>query len=59
MNKEAKIETLGETENYVVWVSQEPDDDEQIYHLELGNITIHLFAEEWEEFVSLMMAAMR
>ncbi|PJF37182.1 MAG: hypothetical protein CUN49_01600 [Candidatus Thermofonsia Clade 1 bacterium] len=48
-------ETLAETENYTVWVSQEPDGEMQ-YHLELGtgNVTVHFFQEEWDEFISLM-----
>ncbi len=48
-------ETIAETENYSVWLSQEPDGEIQ-YHLELGagNITVHFFQEEWDEFVSLM-----
>lgn len=49
------VETIAETENYSVWLSQEPDGEIQ-YHLELGagNITVHFFQEEWDEFVSLM-----
>jgi hypothetical protein len=60
MGNEPKVQTLGETENYVVWVSNEPDDDnEELYHIELSNVTLHLFPEEWEEFTALIMQAVR
>lgn len=48
-------ETLGETEHYVAWVSQEPD-GEQVYHLDLGQVTFHFFREEWDEFLALIKA---
>jgi hypothetical protein len=59
MNNEPKVQTLGETENYVVWVSNEPENDEELYHIELSNVTLHLFPEEWEEFTALIMQAVR
>lgn len=59
VNREPKIETLSETENYIVWVSHEPKDGEELYHIELSNITLHLFPEEWEEFADLVMQAIR
>lgn len=46
------IETLAETDNYTVCRADEPD-DESTYHLELNNVTIHFFKEEWEEFIEL------
>jgi len=48
-----KTETLTETENYLVWKAEEPD-GETTYHVELGNITVHFFEEEWEEFLQLV-----
>lgn len=45
--------TMAETENYMAWKAEEPD-GETTYHLELNNITLHFFNEEWEEFLSLM-----
>jgi len=45
-------ETLAETENYLVWTATEPD-GETTYHLELNNVTVHFFQEEWEEFLKL------
>jgi len=46
-------ETIVETENYAIWSAAEPD-GETTYHLELNNVTIHFFHEEWEEFVELV-----
>jgi hypothetical protein len=45
--------TLAETKYYVVWQAEEPD-SETTYHLELGALTAHFFAEEWEEFLELV-----
>ena len=51
-NSNPKTETICETDNYIAWLSDEPD-GERVYHLELNNITIHFFNEEWVEFLSL------
>lgn len=50
---EPKTTTLAETENYLAWKADEPD-GETTYHLELNNVTLHFFAEEWEEFLQLV-----
>ena len=50
---ELKTETIFETENYQIWRVEEPD-GEATYHLELNNVTVHFFAEEWEEFLELI-----
>ncbi|PWH12546.1 MAG: hypothetical protein DDG60_12610 [Anaerolineae bacterium] len=52
-NPEPTTETLAETENYLVWKAEEPD-GETTYHVELGNLTVHFFHEEWEEFLELV-----
>jgi hypothetical protein len=59
VSKDTKIQTLGESENYTVWASDEADLNEVIYHIEINNVTVHLFQNEWEEFVDVMMQAMR
>ncbi len=46
-------DTLAETENYEAWVSYE-DDDEPIYHLDVGRATLHFFQEEWNELLDLI-----
>ena len=50
---EPKPDTLAETENYLVWSAEEPD-GETTYHVELGNLTVHFFREEWDEFLTLV-----
>lgn len=47
------IQTIVETDNFTIWRADEPD-DESTYHLELNNVTIHFFKEEWDEFVKLV-----
>lgn len=44
--------TLAESETFLIWRSEEEDD--YLYHIEMGPITLHLTSEEWEEFVTLM-----
>jgi len=52
-SSEPTTETLAETENYLVWKAEEPD-GETTYHVELGNVTVHFFKEEWDEFLELV-----
>ena len=49
-------ETLAETEEYIAWLSEEPD-GEKVYHLELGQVTLHFFQEEWDELLKLLDGA--
>jgi hypothetical protein len=48
-------QVIAETDNlhYQVWKADEPD-GETTYHLELNNVTVHFFTEEWEEFLLLI-----
>ena len=55
---EPKTTTLAETESYVAWQAEEPD-GEVTYHLELNNVTIHFFQEEWVEFLDLVRLLVR
>lgn len=50
---EPQTEVMAETENYLAWRAEEPD-GETTYHLELNNVTLHFFSEEWEEFKELV-----
>jgi hypothetical protein len=45
-------ETIAETENFLAWKAEEPD-GEVTYHIELNNVTVHFFEEEWTEFLAL------
>lgn len=51
-------ETLSETDHYIAWYADEPD-GERTYHLELNNVTVHFFSEEWEEFIKLAAALVK
>lgn len=52
-NNEPKVTTIAETESYAVWSAEEPD-GETTYNLELNNVTIHMFEEEYREFLELI-----
>ncbi|MDW8324996.1 MAG: hypothetical protein RMK99_00395 [Anaerolineales bacterium] len=52
-NDPIKTVTLAETDNYMIWTAEDSD-GETTYNIELGNVTLHLFKEEWEEFVQLI-----
>ena len=56
-NNDMEPEFLAESEDlgFGVWRSME--EDGYIYHLELGNLTIHLTPEEWEELVVVIRSA--
>jgi hypothetical protein len=58
MNNDLPTDSLAETENYVAWVSED-DEGELTYHLELNNITLHFFREEWQELLKLIDEAKR
>ncbi len=50
---EIKTVTLAETENMGAWKAEEPD-GEVVYNLQLNNVTVHFFQEEWDEFMALV-----
>jgi hypothetical protein len=50
---EPRTETITETENYLAWRAEEPD-GETTFHIELNNVTLHFFREEWDEFLELV-----
>ncbi len=52
-NQEPRTETLAETENFMAWKAEEPD-GEVTYHVEINNVTVHFFQEEWTEFLQLV-----
>ena len=52
-NNDPKTQTIAETDNFLAWRADEPD-GETTYHLELNNVTIHFFQEEWVEFLELV-----
>ncbi len=52
-DEDFETEVIAETDNFLAWRADEPD-GESTYHLELNNLTVHFFAEEWEEFQKLI-----
>jgi hypothetical protein len=50
---EITTKTIAETSNFIAWSAEEPD-GETTYHLELNNVTLHFFREEWNEFLQLV-----
>jgi len=54
-NTDPKTQTIAETDSYLAWTAEEGD-GETTYHLELNNVTVHFFTEEWQEFLELARA---
>ena len=52
-NNGPQTETIAETDNFLAWKAEEPD-GETTYHIELNNVTVHFFEEEWQEFMQLI-----
>ena len=52
-NNGPETETIAETDNFLAWKVEEPD-GETTYHIELNNVTVHFFEEEWTEFLLLI-----
>lgn len=56
---ETNIKSLVETEDNFFYTAQEPD-GEITYHLQLNNVTMHFFIEEWQttlEFLEQVVKA--
>lgn len=49
---DVKIVTIAETELCAAWKAEEPD-GETTYNLQINNVTINFFEEEWKDFLSL------
>jgi hypothetical protein len=46
-------ETLAETENYLVWKAEESD-GETVFFMQINNISVSFYKEEWEEFLATL-----
>lgn len=51
--KDLKTEEISQTESFLAWRVDEPD-GETTFHLDINNVTVHFFQEEWDEFLELM-----
>jgi hypothetical protein len=58
MARDDEGEVLAETENMFVWRSDEAEVG-FLYHVEMGGVTLHLLADEWDELVVLVNSASR
>jgi hypothetical protein len=43
---------IAESENFIIWVDDR-DEEEKQYHVELGGLTLHFYADEFDELVTL------
>jgi len=50
---ETKLTTLVETEDSFFYTAEEPD-GEVTYHLQINNVTIHFFMEEWQNALEFL-----
>jgi hypothetical protein len=55
-NNDLEPDFLAETDLFAVWRNVE-EDGAYLYHIELGGLTLHMTAEEWEELVLLVRTA--
>ena len=46
-NIDTKVKTIVETDDCFAYTAEEPD-GEITYHLQINNITLHFFNEEWQ-----------
>lgn len=49
-NEESEV--LAESENLIIWRNKD-EAVGYVYHMELGNISLHLMPEEWDELLIL------
>lgn len=49
MPSNSEPEVIAQTENFVIWTVQDAD-GEPLYHLDINNLVVRFFTEEWEEF---------
>ena len=50
---EMNIERIVEADDYYFYSAQEPD-GEITYHLQLNNVTLHFFTEEWQTALTFL-----
>lgn len=50
---ELQSEEIAATDNFLAWKVAEPD-GETTFHIDINNVTVHFFKEEWDEFLELM-----
>ena len=53
-----EIKTIVETDDCFAYVAEEPD-GEMTYHLQINNVTLHFFNEEWQEALIFLKEVVR
>ncbi|MCD6356927.1 MAG: hypothetical protein J7L66_06530 [Anaerolineaceae bacterium] len=57
-NRDTKIKTIVETDDCFAYTAEEPD-GEITYHLQINNITLHFFNEEWQTALKFLKEVVR
>ena len=52
-DSETNITTIVESDDSFAYIAEEPD-GELTYHLQINNVTLHFFAEEWQNTLSFL-----
>lgn len=52
-NLNIAVETLAESDTFTVWRAKEPDGEIQ-YHIDMDNVTVHFFQDEWDELLEIL-----
>ena len=47
LNQDTNITPIVETDDCFAYIAEEPD-GENTYHLQINNVTLHFFNEEWQ-----------
>jgi len=55
---DTKIKTIIETDDCFAYTAEEPD-GEITYHLQINNITLHFFNEEWQMALNFLREVVR
>jgi len=55
---ETKINMIVESEDNFAYVAEEPD-GELTYHLQINNVTLHFFAEEWQDTMTFLQEVVK
>ena len=50
---ETNIRTIVESDDNFAYIAEEPD-GELTYHLQLNNVTLHFFTEEWQNAIQFL-----
>jgi hypothetical protein len=58
LENETEIKTIVETDDCFAYTAEEPD-GEITYHLQINNVTLHFFNEEWQVALKFLKEVVR